>query len=169
MNSPSARYRIVPGRSSSPGFFGGINQKGEEEDIVGGYWNDNTDVQYEGEPNLRATSDHSNDYPKPEPRPELFLDEAVEKERKRRKKIKADKERRKRAEEGSPEPKGSRREYPTSNEVARRTIVRAREIVSTQTKFRTRKLSEVEAGLFRSPFAVPLVTETMRNRAEALD
>ncbi len=169
MNSPSAKYRVMPNRSSSPGFFGGSNQKGHEQEFVGGYWNDNTDVQYEGEKNLKSTSNHSNEYPKVEPRPELFLDEAKEKERKRRKKLKIEKEKEKRAEQGSPQPKGPRREYPTADEVARRTIVRAREIVSTKTKFRTRKLTEVEAGLFRSPFAVPLVTETMRNRAEALD
>ena len=48
----------------------------------------------------------------------------------------------------------------------KKTIIRAREVVSTNTKFRTRELSSVEAGLFRSPFAMPLVTEKMRREAD---
>ena len=48
---------------------------------------------------------------------------------------------------------------------ARKAIITARNAVSSSTKFRTRKLSETEAGLFRSPFAMPLVTEKIRREA----
>ena len=51
------------------------------------------------------------------------------------------------------------------DEAARTAIISARNAVSSSTKFRTRKLTETEAGLFRSPFAMPLVTEKIRREA----
>jgi hypothetical protein len=163
MNSPEAKYKVVPGRSSSPGYYGNESQKGKEDRFVGGYWNDNCDVQYEKTATLRSTTG-GNVAVKVEPRPELFLDEA-EKEKKRKKKKKAAEEK---ARSMSPDekPAGPKRVYLTQDEIARQTIIRAREVVSTNTKFRTRELSSVEAGLFRSPFAMPLVTEKMRREAD---
>jgi len=166
MNSPQAQYRVVPNRSTSPGYYGNESQKSKEGKFVGGYWNDNCDVQYQKTPSLRSTA-VGNVAVKAEPRPELFLDEDEEEEKERKKKKKAAKEK---ARSLSPEekPAGPRRVFLTQDEVARKTIIRAREVVSTSTKFRTRQLTEVEAGLFRSPFAIPLVTEKMRREADML-
>ena len=162
MNSPQAKYQVVPGRSRSPGYYGNESQKGKEDKFVGGYWNDNCDVNYEKTPNLRATTG-GNKAEKVEPRPELFLSEEAEKKSKKKRKDAEEK-----ARSISPDTKQTRskRVYLTQDEIARQTIIRAREMVSTNTKFRTRELSSVEAGLFRSPFAVPLVTEKMRREAD---
>ena len=165
MNSPNAIYKAVPNRSRSPGYYGNEKQFGKEQNFVGGYWNDNTDIQYQPMATLRSTTG-GNVKEVVEPRPELFLDEE-EKERKRKKAKEA--KGRQKSPENKDGGKKPMRIYLTSDEIARQTIIRAREVVSTNTKFRTRQLSEVEAGLFRSPFAIPLVTEKMRKEAEALE
>ena len=164
MNSPKSVYRVVPGRSRSPGYYGNENQKGKEHEFVGGYWNDNTDVAHDKPPTLRSTTG-GNPAHKIEPRPELFVDE--EAERKRKKKAKEAKAAQDSADEKEGR-KSPKRVYHSAEEIARKTIIKAREVVSTNTKFRTRQLTEVEAGLFRSPFAVPLITEKMRREADML-
>jgi hypothetical protein len=179
-------YKPLPGRSNAPGYFGNKDQK-DDTAIIGYAWNDNTDIVYNEE---HVAFDKLGDK-----RPELYIDKVDQKDAKGNKSVSpivttSDNEHVVGLNEDllggsmdSIENNGSnqnnsisptkRRKKPIvikkADDVARETIIQARELHSSSTKFRTRKLSDVEAGLFRSPFAKPLVTAAMRKAAEEVE
>jgi hypothetical protein len=177
-------YKPKAGRSKAPGFFG------NEAQAAGGAlfdaWNDNVDVDRNAIASTLIPSISVDDAP-----PLFKFDDKMGKP--------GSPKATRKGHEGSPATAGARgsgdgdnvggecsgggndattdlpvspnKKYgiKTAEETARETIIKAREVVSTKSAFRNRKLSAVEAGLFRSPFAKPLVTAKMKMEAEKLD
>jgi len=57
---------------------------------------------------------------------------------------------------------------PRSEAIIRAAIIKGRETVSSSTKFRNRKITDIEIALFSSPFGVPLVTDAMKRKGEEI-
>lgn len=152
-------YKPMPGRSKAPGFFGNETQHSSGKEFAAVAWNDNTDFDRSAVENTVLPG-----MERTEAKPVLFKDDRgpanEEKVRSRspgKKNTASDLDGETASKKFAPAVK--------PDTAARTAIISARNAVSSSTKFRTRKLTDTEAGLFRSPFAMPLVTEKIRREA----
>ena len=157
-------YKPMPGRSKAPGFFGNEAQQATGREYAAVAWNDNTDVDRAAIECTVLPGMEMRDE-----KPVLFkgdgggTEPASEERARSRSPGKGAKDTIGTAGEEESPKKFAPAVKP--DDAARKAIITARNAVSSSTKFRTRKLSETEAGLFRSPFAMPLVTEKIRREA----